>query len=287
MATLDLKHLVVLTLQVSIFCTVFGFGLKLALEDFLCLVRRPGLFARSLVALFVVMPIVAVLLVQLFGLRHVVGVALIAIAISPVPPLLPRRESNASGAASYAMVLMAALAFASIVVVPMSVGVLERLFARPLEMAPSAVARIAFVSMVAPLGAGMLVRALASGAAAAIEPVVSRVSQVLLGMGVLALLGGTASAVLALVGDGTLAAMAVFVLTGLAVGHVLGGADPRQQVVLALSSACRHPAMAVSIAAANFPDEQFGPAIILYLLLNIVLCAPYLTWQKRRIGLAV
>jgi BASS family bile acid:Na+ symporter len=72
----------------------------------------------------------------------------------------------------------------------------------------------------------------------------------------------------ALVGDGTLIAMTVFIGSAPFVGHLLGGPDPDHSVVLALSNACRHPAIAISIASANFPDQQFGATMLLYVLMN-------------------
>jgi len=53
--------------------------------------------------------------------------------------------------------------------------------------------------------------------------------------------------------------------------------------VLALSSACRHPAIALGIAAANFPDERFGGTIILYMLVSAIVGIPYVAWQRRRL----
>jgi len=61
----------------------------------------------------------------------------------------------------------------------------------------------------------------------------------------------------------------MFVVAGLVVGHLLGGPPRDQASVLALSSACRHPMMALTIASANFPDERFGAAVLLYLLVNV------------------
>ena len=69
---MDLKQLVVLALQVSVVCTVVGFGLRTTVHDLLYLVRRPGLLARSFLAMFVIMPVVAVLLARLFDFRPTV-----------------------------------------------------------------------------------------------------------------------------------------------------------------------------------------------------------------------
>ena len=77
-------------------------------------------------------------------------------------------------------------------------------------------------------------------------------------------------------------AIGAFVAIGLLVGHVMAGPDPQQAVVLALSSATRHPAIALSIAAANFPDERFAGTILLYVIVAAIVGIPYLVWRQRQ-----
>ena len=95
---MSLQQLVTLALQVSIILTVLGFGLKTRLDDLLGLVRRPNWLVRSLLAVFIVMPLLAILLIRLFDFGQVVTVALIALAISPAPPVAPENGRNAPGA---------------------------------------------------------------------------------------------------------------------------------------------------------------------------------------------
>jgi BASS family bile acid:Na+ symporter len=76
-------------------------------------------------------------------------------------------------------------------------------------------------------------------------------------------------------------AMVVFVAAGFAVGHLLGGPEPENSVVLALSTACRHPMIALSIASANFPDQRFGSSILLYIIINVLVGAVYFAWVRR------
>ncbi len=92
------------------------------------------------------------------------------------------------------------------------------------------------------------------------------------------------SEIWAAVGNGTVLAIVIFTVAGLAIGHVLGGPDPDHSAVLALSTACRHPAMALAIATTAIPDQRFGATILLYLLVNIVAGLPYIVWQRRRTG---
>jgi bile acid:Na+ symporter, BASS family len=76
--------------------------------------------------------------------------------------------------------------------------------------------------------------------------------------------------------------MVVFALVGLAAGHVLGGPDTPPRSVLALSTATRHPGIAIAIAAVNFPDQRLAPAaMLLYLLVSALVAKPYLVWLKR------
>src|SRR5687768_17439521 len=159
-AEMEPKHLVVMALQASVICTVLGFGLHASYRDTAYLLRRPGLLARSLVSVFLVMPLVAVALTLAFDLRPKLEVILVALAISPVPPLLPKKETRAGGDVGYALGLMIVLSLAAIVVAPFALGILVRVYDYPLEVTPGAIAKIVSISVLVPLGAGMLLRAL-------------------------------------------------------------------------------------------------------------------------------
>jgi BASS family bile acid:Na+ symporter len=278
---MELKHIVVLALQVSIFFTVFGFGLRTTVDDLMYLIRRPGLLLRSLLAVFVIMPVIAVILVRLFDFRHVVEVALVALAISPVPPLLPRRELKAGGQDSYGFGLMAILALLSIAVIPLAGSMLERVFGHSLSVAPGAVAMLAFKTVLLPLAVGMIVHAAFPQLAEKIAKSVALGANVLLSLAGIVFLVAVAPALWALVGEGTLVAMTVFAVAGLIIGHFMGGPEPSHSVVLALSSACRHPAIAMAVAAAAFPHEHFGAPIILHLLVGIVIGIPYIAYVRK------
>ena len=94
---MDLKHLVVLAFQISLLVIVFGYGLRAKFADLLYLYRRPALLLRSLIVVLVLMPDVAVALARWFDFTPTVEIALVALAISPLPPLLPTREAKAGG----------------------------------------------------------------------------------------------------------------------------------------------------------------------------------------------
>ncbi len=282
---MTLLQAIMLTLQVSILMTVFSFGLRTTPDDVLGVVRRPLLLGRSLVAMFVVMPIVAIAMARAFELRPAVEIALAALAISPIPPLLPGREQKAGGDANFALGLMAIVGALSIFIVPAAVDIFSRYFTRPLAMSSGAIADIILKAALLPLAAGMVFRAVWPAVSARIAKPVELIAKVLLAIGVVALLAGAARAMLAMAGNGSIIAMAAFVVVGLGVGHVLGGPNAENRLVLALSTASRHPAIALALAKANFPDEPFlGATILLYLVVSLLIGIPYQVWQKRKIG---
>jgi BASS family bile acid:Na+ symporter len=278
---MTLKQIVLLALQISILLTVFSFGLKATIQDLLYVVRRPGLLARSLLAVFVILPLVTILLMRGIAFPLPVQVALIALAISPLPPILPRKESKSGGNTSYGIGLMATLGLVSIAVVPLVVAMLARFFGRQLTIAPGVIAGLVMKTTLVPLLAGVAVRLAFPALAARIETPVSIVGVVLLAAAALPVVGGALPAIWAQIGSGAVIAMALMTLTGLAIGHRLGGPDPDHAVVLALSTSCRHPAIALTIASTNYPDQQFAPLIMLYLVVSGLVGIPYVRWQAR------
>jgi bile acid:Na+ symporter, BASS family len=279
---MTLQQAVMLALQASILLTVFGFGLQATLHDVQYLLRHPGLLARSLLAMFMVMPVIAVVLGQAFELRPLVQIALIALAISPVPPLLPGKEGKAAGHAAYALSLMGLVSLLSIVVVPLSIAVLGRYYGRSFAMPLAPIARVVVTMTLLPLATGLACRALVPGVAARLARPIKVVATVLLLAGVVAILVATMPAFIQLVGSGSVLTMAAFVVGGLLVGHWLGGPNGDEATVLALSTATRHPAIALAVAKANFPDEPLlGATILLYVVVATLVSVPYVVLRRR------
>ncbi len=282
---MTLQQAVMLALQASILMTVFSFGLRATPSDVLHVFRQPSLLGRSLVAMFAIMPIVALALTSAFALRPSVEIVLVALAISPVPPLLPGRQQKAGGDASFGLGLMMIIGVLSIVIVPLAVDLLARFAVRPLATSPSTIAGIVLKAAIGPLVAGMACRAMLPDVAARVAKPIELMATVLLGLGVLAVLAHGMPAVLSLIGTGSVLALAAFVAVGLAAGHLLGGPNADDRLVLALSTATRHPVIALTVAKANFPDEPLlGATVLLYLLVGLLIGIPYQVWQKRRIA---
>lgn len=269
-------------LQMSIALLVFSLALNASVDERLYLLRRPGKLVRSLFSMNIVMPLFAAALVAGFNLRPAVKIALITLAVSPVPPLLPRKQLKAGGHADYVFGLLIAAVLFAIVFVPVAVAVLGKAFGVPARMGPAAIAMVVFLRVLVPLGAGLTVRYAAPELAERIVRPLSTAATILLVLSAALLLISLGPAVASLIGNGTLAAFALFCITGITVGHLLGGPEPANRTVLALATATRHPAVALTIANANFPQERsVFAALVLYLLVSAVVSIPYLAWRRR------
>jgi BASS family bile acid:Na+ symporter len=231
----------------------------------------------------VVMPLVAALLVVAFDLPLAVKIALVALALSPVPPILPKKELKAGGDATYAIGLLVAIAVFAIVTVPVGVSWFSSAFDRSGEIAPLAVAKIVFASVLAPLAVGIAFRQWAPAEAGKIARPIAMLGNVLLVFSAVPLAIAFWPQISALIGDGTALILAAMATIGLVAGHWLGGPEPDNRTVLALSTTSRHPAVALAVAVAGGVESKDGlAAILLYLIVAILICIPYVAWRRRQ-----
>lgn len=282
-STMTAAKIAILLLQGSIFLTVFSLGLKATFQDATLLMRRPGLLLRSLFAMNVAMPLFAALLAQVFNLYPAVKVALVVLAVSPVPPMLPRQQLKTGGGSWYVFGLLATTALLAVATVPVSIELLGKLFHQEVGISPQAVIKVVGVTVLLPFSLGILVSARAPEFARRRAALVYKAGLAILVLVALPVLVVGSGSMLALIGRGTLLSMAVFVVAGVAIGHWLGGPDPANRQVLALATASRHPGLAVAIAAANFPAQVrlIAAAIVLYLIVRAFVLIPYNSWMKR------
>jgi bile acid:Na+ symporter, BASS family len=80
--------IIVFVLKASIALSVFAIGLKATFSDAMFLFRRPPQLGRAVLSMSVLMPLFALVLVLLFDLHPAVEIALVAISVSPIPPMV-------------------------------------------------------------------------------------------------------------------------------------------------------------------------------------------------------
>jgi BASS family bile acid:Na+ symporter len=280
---MNLQKALVAALMASVMLTVLGLGLTATWQQVTSLLRQPALLLRSLLSMSLIMPVVTALVATAFAFPFEVKLAIIALAVSPVPPVLYKRQLGAGGAREYVVGLLVAMALLAIVLVPVSVLVLDRIYAASFSVSPTAIAAIMLRTILLPLAVGLLIRKFFPAAEKA-SPHVIALAGLLLVVGAVMLLYAMWPVTRQLIGNGTVLMLAVIAAIGLLIGHVLGGPHPGNRTTLALATCSRHPAVAFTIASATgaAPAKTLLAAVLLYVVVSAIVSAPYGKWRAKQ-----
>ena len=268
-----------LALKLSVVVLLLAIGLGSTPADITYLWRRPSQLLRALVAMYVAVPLAALLAVRTLPLPVAVKTAILVLAISAGAPLLPRKLMKL-GREGYVFSLLITSSVLAVAVVPAWLSVLGPLFDRESAVEPRAVALIIAKAFLAPLLVGMLLRWPLPSVVA------DRLSEWLLGAaGAVLTLAGAALLVLhgrALVEVGWLPILALTGMTAIAVaiGHAIGGPDPADRTALAVSCATRHVGIAM-LAASTVPGPRTAVFVLAYVVASAIVSIPYLKWRGR------
>ena len=275
-------QLISLAIVISICLTVFALGLNSYLKDAIWLFRKPGLLARSLFSMNGFMVILTVTVAKLVNLDPALRIAIIALALSPVPPIFPKNQQKVGATNSFAISLVVCAALASIVLIPMWSELLGGIFHFEAHLGLGKIIPIVLLRILLPLFAGILIHRLAPRFAdRAVRPI-SLVAMVLLVIAVIPALFVSYRAMWAMIGNGVLITVTLFTVVGLTAGHLLGGPNPDNRSVLALATSTRHPGLAITIAALNFPERKSAVLIVVlfHLIVGSIVAIPYVKWRK-------
>jgi len=273
--------LIRLALLISVLLIVVALGLRYKLAEAGYLLHRPGLVVRSLVAMNVIMPLIALWLVSSFDFKAPIKVALVALAISPLPPVLPGKQLKlTSHAYIYGIVVVAAIC--AVGLVPVSAALLSAHF-HTQHVSVVKIFPVVAVTVLVPLAIGLFIQRIRPAQAEGLAAVFSKVGTALLIVALIPVLVLEWPTIRTLFGNGTVFAAVVLSGLGLVVGHLLGGPDPQNRTVLALATASRHPGVALVAAtsATTQAPSLVTAALLLAFVVSIIVSAPYAAWRKR------
>jgi bile acid:Na+ symporter, BASS family len=273
-----LVHLPAL-LKLCVAALIFAIGLGSSLGDLTYLGRRPGLLLRSLLAMYVLVPLAALAFAKLLPLAAGVKAALLVLAVSAGAPLLPRKLSKLGGGA-YPFSLVVVSSLLAIVLVPAWIELLGRHFERDVDVSSVTVATLIVKAFLAPLAAGMLLRLASPALCERASDLLMKVAGVVLTLTGLLLLALNWRLLLQLQGPGMLALVSLMTVA-LAVGHLLGGPTEDDRTALAIACATRHVGIAVLVASA-FPGLRTVAVIAAYTIASLLVSVPYLAWRRRK-----
>jgi BASS family bile acid:Na+ symporter len=274
-------HLIGLALTASIFLAVLAVGMRVAPADLRYLLSNPSRLMRSLFAMNILAPIIAVMVCRTFSLHPAVTVALVTLSVAPVGALFSQSMLPlvTPGRGSYAHGLFFASTVLSVILTPLAVEVIQAIFGADVHVKPLTIAQVVIGSVLVPLGIGLAVGRWWPAAKQWIGTIQKVSSLTLLGCFIV-ILALTWSSMGSVIREGTLMAIAILALLGIAVGHFLGGPEEDDRTVLAFATVSRHPG--VAIAVANLTDQPLAPiGVLLAVIVSEIVAVPYKKWRRR------
>jgi BASS family bile acid:Na+ symporter len=275
-----LKQIIPLLLTVSLGLIVVAAGLGSARGDFVYVLRNGRLLSRSVLAICILPLLFALAVVAIFPLPRPAMAGILLMGLSPVPPLMMGKALKFGGTRAYVYGLQAAAAVMALFSVPLLGTLVAHFYEIEAQFPFVVVAKNVFVGILVPLAIGLaLGRWIMPEFAPRLVPVVMIIAWILLIAAFVPIVIGAWPQITALIGDGTVLVMAIFIGLSVASGHFLG--DPASPSSLGFAAGMRHPGIALALASANESDKSVSAAVLLVLLTGLIVLIPYQFYLKR------
>lgn len=224
-------------LKLSVVALLLAVGMLSTRKEITYLWQRPRLLIRSLLAMYILVPLAAILFVTILPLAGGLKLAIFVLAISAGAPLLPKKLMG-MGSDEYVLSLVVTASVLAIFTAPAWGAALGPLFGRETHLAPMTVALLIAKSFLLPLAVGMLIRRFFPDSSASIADKILTVAGSVLSVSALILLIANWQLLVQAVGAALLA-LAGLTLISLIIGHQMGGEELGERTALAVS--CANP----------------------------------------------
>lgn len=274
MTQFDPVFIAIGTLGVLVFVitSMLGMGFSLTIPQIMTALKNRKLVITTLVANFVLVPILALLIVGFIPLSEGLQVGLILVGFAAGAPFLPKLVQMAKGDMAFTAGLMVLLMVITVAYLPIVLPfVLTGVQVHPLEIARSLV-----VLMLIPLAFALFVRARYEEVAKGLIPTMSMAANLSLTALFIGYFVGYSDVTYGVLGTGGILTSILLVVGAVIIGYLLGGTDKNNKTVLALGTGQRNLAAAFAIASSNFatnPEvliEIMDVAVIGFIILMFI-----------------
>jgi BASS family bile acid:Na+ symporter len=271
-----------IALGIAIPLASFSTGVRAAHVDPLWLFRRRSLLLRSLLAIFVLVPLATVFFLTVIHAPQAVsaGVLVTVLAVGIGPPAAFKRTSAKGADVAYEVELNIVVQLLAIIFIPIAVAVLGSYYHFAFRLDATRVAVVVLERVVIPVGVGILLTRFAPRIARPLARIAGPLVQLLLLVVIVLALLATWKSMLG-IGSGAWLTIAAVALLALVIGHLSGGHDREQRSVLASFSVMRFPALALLIASILPRGRQLLPFILAYTICALLLAGVYGAVSKR------
>jgi BASS family bile acid:Na+ symporter len=273
-------RIIKISLPLSVIANMFGLGLKVYWGEVAAFRDRRLLILRSIATVILLVPLAALGIILLLKPIPAVAVGLAIILASPAAPLQLVRVASKGGSLPFMVTLHLCLALLALLTVPATLYLFSLALGFQIEAGVPAVAKVVGMTVLVPVGIGILLRSFSPRIGDAIGPAVSKVGKIVLLISGLFVLAMTYRD-LARMELWSYFSMAAVVVVSLGIGHLLGPRDPKERTTLAMECASRGLGLAFTIAMLHFSLHQIMPVLVPYVVVFTVISAIYLRVRER------
>jgi len=265
-----IQKLVPVCMLVFVLSSMLAMGFGLTVGEIVAPLRNVRRVVMSLLANFLLVPLVALALGALLRLDQPLGVGLLLLGSAAGAPFLPKLTQLAKGNLAFAVGLMVLLMVITVGYLPLVLPLLLS----GVSVDSAKIARSLFLLMLLPLAAALVVKARFPTAAARTRPILDRISNLSLILFTLLLVTVNVNNVLAVFGTRAILAGLLFIAISFGIGWLLGGPEPDARRVLALGTAQRNIAAALVVAAQSFEDPKVVVMVIVVAIVGLLILMP-------------
>ena len=263
---------------VFVISSTLAVGLGLTIQQILAPLRNARLVVLSLLANFVLTPLVAIGLAKVLGLEEPLGVGLLLVGVAAGAPFLLKLADLAKSNMPFAVGLMVVLMVITVGYVP----IILPLLLEGVSVNPANIARSLILLMLIPLAGGLALRAWHPPGAARVRAVVAPVSSISRIFVVTLTTAGHFGSVVSILGSFGIVSAIVFTAICFGIGWVLGGPGADTRGVLSLGTAQRNTAAAFVVAGQNFSDPRVVVMIAVVMIVAFAMLMPLARVLARR-----
>jgi predicted Na+-dependent transporter len=257
--------------------TISSMGLSLTIAQITRPLRNARFVIVALLANFVIPPILAFILIQVFSLDESLAVGLLLVSLAAGAPALPKTAVFAKVDTAAATGLMVLLVVATIIVLPVALPLLLTGISVTFWDIASGLVYLILI----PLAVSLFVRARYPEVAASAQPLFAQASNLSLLFLMVLMVVLNFSNVVGLLGSGGLLASLILVILTVVGGYLLGKLGKAESWIQALGAGQRNIAAAMVVATMNFGNDEVVMVVVYSLIVMVILIPLALELGKR------
>lgn len=232
----------------------------------------------AVAANFVLVPLLAYLVSRLLSLEPAVAIGLLLVATAAGAPFLIKLTQMANGDLAFAAGLLVLLLVVTIFYMPIVVP----LIAPTATVSAGAIATPLVLTMLLPLGIGLLVDTWFEPLTDRLLPILNKVSTIALVVLVATTVLMNYESLLSVFGTGAILAALLVIAGAFAAGYLLGGSDRAERGVIALGTAQRNIAAATVVATQSFDDPRTLVMVVVTSIVSMAVLFPIARTMGKR-----